>query len=68
MVVVAIKLHQFSFKVFADSGKDAPSIVAYLFGKHLSPIFCDEAQVAGSCGGAPISAIRHYIEQQLTPS
>lgn len=23
---------------------------------------------AGSCGGAPISVIRHYIEQQQTPS
>ena len=23
---------------------------------------------AGSCGGAPLSVIRHYIEQQQTPS
>jgi putative transposase len=41
-----------------------PSIVKHLWGKSLwSPSY-----FAGSCGGAPISVIRQYIEQQHTPS
>lgn len=40
-----------------------PSIVKYLWGESLwSPSY-----FAGSCGGAPISVIRKYIEQQQAP-
>src|ERR1035438_3534069 len=45
MVVLAIELYQFRFKVVAYSGKDAPQIVEYLFGEDLPPVFCDEDQV-----------------------
>lgn len=42
--------------------KGHPSIVKYLWGESLwSPSY-----FAGSCGGAPISVIRKYIEQQQT--
>jgi len=44
-VFVAIKLHQFSFKVVTDTGKDALQIAEHLFGEDLSPVFCDEDQV-----------------------
>ncbi|MDE3046321.1 MAG: transposase [Verrucomicrobiota bacterium] len=34
----------------------------------LKPIFSSVCKdFAGSCGGAPISVIRQYIEQQQTP-
>ncbi|MBO5567123.1 MAG: transposase, partial [Succinivibrio sp.] len=40
-----------------------PSITKTLWGKALwSPSY-----FASSCGGAPISIIRQYIEQQKTP-
>ena len=43
--------------------KDYPSIRKKLWGKALwSPSY-----FAGSCGGAPITIIRQYIEQQKTP-
>lgn len=43
--------------------KDYPSIRKKLWGKALwSPSY-----FAGSCGGAPITMIRQYIEQQKTP-
>lgn len=43
--------------------KNYPSITKYLWGNALwSPSY-----FAGSCGGAPISIIRQYIEQQDTP-
>lgn len=43
--------------------KDYPSIRKKLWGNALwSPSY-----FAGSCGGAPISIIRQYIEQQQTP-
>ena len=43
--------------------KNYPSITKYLWGNALwSPSY-----FAGSCGGAPISTIRQYIEQQNTP-
>lgn len=43
--------------------KSYPSITQYLWGNALwSPSY-----FAGSCGGAPISIIRQYIEQQNTP-
>ncbi len=43
--------------------KNYPSITKYLWGTALwSPSY-----FAGSCGGAPISIIRQYIEQQNTP-
>lgn len=43
--------------------KDYPSIKRKLWGNMLwSPSY-----FAGSCGGAPISIIRKYIEQQQTP-
>ena len=43
--------------------KQYPEIQKALWGKHLwSPSY-----FAGSCGGAPISIIRQYIEQQQTP-
>ena len=45
MVFAAIKLHQFSFKVVTDTGKDALEIAEHLFGEDLSSIFCDEDQV-----------------------
>jgi len=42
--------------------KNYPSITKYLWGNALwSPSY-----FAGSCGGAPISIIRQYIEQQNT--
>ncbi len=42
--------------------KNYPSITKYLWGTALwSPSY-----FAGSCGGAPISIIRQYIEQQNT--
>jgi putative transposase len=44
--------------------KGYPTIVKYLWGGSLwSPSY-----FAGSCGGAPISIIRQYIEGQNTPS
>ena len=44
--------------------KAYPTIVRYLWGGSLwSPSY-----FAGSCGGAPISIIRQYIEGQNTPS
>lgn len=44
--------------------KEYPSIKKALWGKHLwSPSY-----FAGSCGGAPLSVIRQYIEQQQTPT
>ena len=44
--------------------KDYPSVRKKLWGKALwSPSY-----FAGSCGGAPISVIRQYIEQQKTPT
>ena len=44
--------------------KAYPTIVKYLWGGSLwSPSY-----LAGSCGGAPISIIRQYIEGQNTPS
>lgn len=44
--------------------KNYPSIRQHLWGGALwSPSY-----FAGSCGGAPISTIRQYIEQQNTPS
>ena len=44
--------------------KGYPTIVKYLWGGSLwSPGY-----FAGSCGGAPISIIRQYIEGQKTPS
>ncbi len=43
--------------------KDYPAIRQKLWGGALwSPSYC-----AGSCGGAPISILRQYIEQQRTP-
>ncbi|MDW0694818.1 transposase, partial [Mannheimia haemolytica] len=43
--------------------KNYPSIRKKLWGNQLwSPSY-----FAGSCGGAPISIIRQYIEQQQTP-
>jgi len=39
MVVLAIKLHPFSFKVVTDTGKDALHIAEHLFGEELSPVF-----------------------------
>ena len=45
MVVLAIELYQFRFKVFAYSRKDAPQIVEHLFCEDISPAFCDEDQV-----------------------
>jgi len=44
--------------------KGYPTIVKYLWGRNLwSPSY-----FAGSCGGAPISIIRQYIEGQNPPS
>ena len=44
--------------------KNYPSITKYLWeGALWSPSY-----FSGSCGGAPISMIRQYIEQQNTPS
>jgi putative transposase len=43
--------------------KNYPSVTKYLWGNALwSPSY-----FAGSCGGAPISIIKQYIEQQNTP-
>jgi putative transposase len=43
--------------------KNYPTITKYLWGGALwSPSY-----FSGSCGGAPISIIRQYIEQQNTP-
>ena len=43
--------------------KGYPTVVKYLWGGSLwSPSY-----FAGSCGGAPISIIRQYIENQHTP-
>jgi putative transposase len=43
--------------------KNYPSVCKKLWGSALwSPSY-----FAGSCGGAPISVIRQYIEQQKTP-
>ncbi len=44
--------------------KNYPSITKHLWGSALwSPSY-----FSGSCGGAPISIIRQYIEQQNTPT
>jgi len=44
--------------------KNYPSVCKKLWGTALwSPSY-----FAGSCGGAPISVIRQYIEQQQTPA
>jgi putative transposase len=44
--------------------KGYPIVMKYLWGKSLwSPSY-----FAGSCGGAPISVIRQYIESQNTPT
>jgi putative transposase len=44
--------------------KNYPTIQRYLWGNALwSPSY-----FAGSCGGAPLSVIKQYIEQQDTPS
>jgi hypothetical protein len=45
MVVLAIELYQFRFKVVADRSKDASQIVEHLFGEDLSPVFRDEDQM-----------------------
>ncbi len=43
--------------------KQHPAIQQALWGKHLwSPSY-----FAGACGGAPLSVIRQYIEQQQSP-
>lgn len=43
--------------------KQHPSIQKALWGHHLwSPIY-----FAGACGGAPLSVIRQYIQQQVEP-
>jgi hypothetical protein len=42
MVVLAVELDQFGFKVITYTGKDFPQIVEDLFGEDLAPIFCDE--------------------------
>lgn len=43
--------------------KQYPSIQRALWGEHLwSPSY-----FAGACGGAPLSVIRQYIEQQTSP-
>ena len=44
--------------------KGYPTIVKYLWGRN----FWSPSYFAGSCGGAPISIIRQYIEGQNTPS
>lgn len=45
-------------------GKGYPSIQQALWGKNLwSPSY-----FAGSCGGAPLSIIRQYIESQQAPA
>ena len=45
-------------------GKGYPSIQQALWGKNLwSPSY-----FAGSCGGAPLSIIRQYIESQQAPT
>jgi REP element-mobilizing transposase RayT len=43
--------------------KQYPSITNHLWGGSL----WSASYFAGSCGGAPISVIRQYIEQQQTP-
>ena len=44
--------------------KGYPTIVKYLWGRNLwSPSY-----FAASCGGAPISIIKQYIDGQNTPS
>jgi hypothetical protein len=45
MVLLAIKLHQLSFKVVTDTGKDSLQIAERLFGEDLSPASCAEDQV-----------------------
>ncbi|WP_187560006.1 transposase, partial [Escherichia coli] len=42
--------------------RDRPAVRYYYKGVLWSPGY-----FASSCGGAPISAIRQYIEQQQTP-
>lgn len=44
--------------------KQYPSIQRALWGDH----FWSPSYFAGSCGGAPISVIRQYIEQQDSPA
>ena len=39
MVLLAIKLHPFRFKVVTDTGKDGLHIAEHLFGEELSPVF-----------------------------
>ena len=43
--------------------KSYPSIQKALWGNH----FWSPSYFAGACGGAPLSAIREYIEQQKAP-
>ena len=40
MILFAIELDQFRFKIFADAGEDASQVVEHLFGKDTSPVFC----------------------------
>jgi len=44
--------------------KKCASVEKALWGKS----FWSPSYFAGSCGGAPISVIRQYIEQQQTPA
>ena len=45
MVVLAIELYQFRFKVVTDAGKEALQSVEYLLGEDLAPVFCADDQV-----------------------
>jgi len=45
MVLLAVKLHQLSFKVAADGSQNRTQVVQDGFGKHTTTIFCDKDQM-----------------------
>jgi hypothetical protein len=45
MVILAIELHKFCFKVCGDTGKNRPQIVKNLFREYFTAVFCYEHQM-----------------------
>jgi putative transposase len=38
-----------------------------LRGVYRKPVFCSRSYCIITCGGAPLTVLKHYVEQQATP-
>jgi len=45
MIIFAIELNEFRLKVSANAGENLVQFIQYVFGKDITPIFCDKDQV-----------------------